>query len=90
MKSYVTYQLVTDSLSLPPRGAWIEISDRIKKKPKARSLPPRGAWIEILEVVDHTPSPMSLPPRGAWIEIPGMPAVKATEKRVAPPTGSVD
>ena len=33
--------------SLPPRGAWIEITPCIYRKNRDKSLPPRGAWIEI-------------------------------------------
>ena len=45
------YAMVYDSLfvdlSLPPRGAWIEIKRDKRPDKKKRSLPPRGAWIEI-------------------------------------------
>ena len=34
-------------LSLPPRGAWIEILPTICAANTTTSLPPRGAWIEI-------------------------------------------
>ena len=35
-------------LSLPPRGAWIEIAYGMSKETAySESLPPRGAWIEI-------------------------------------------
>ena len=35
-------------LSLPPRGAWIEIARGAAKDDQLPgSLPPRGAWIEI-------------------------------------------
>ena len=38
-------------LSLPTRGAWIEISELTRKVVDVqRSLPTRGAWIEIIEV----------------------------------------
>ena len=37
-------------LSLPPRGAWIEIPFTTAPSGMCRrSLPPRGAWIEIVE-----------------------------------------
>ena len=35
-------------VSLPPRGAWIEITPSGSRKTLFSSLPPRGAWIEIL------------------------------------------
>ena len=39
-------------LSLPVRGAWIEIMTTSKKKQgQPRSLPVRGAWIEIPKLV---------------------------------------
>ena len=60
-----------DSMSLPARGAWIEIL-----KPAyfisgaSSSFPARGAWIEMtwdgVTVIDGD---KSLPARGAWIEI---------------------
>ena len=34
--------------SLPPRGAWIEITKGNGGNVVVRSLPPRGAWVEIL------------------------------------------
>ena len=34
-------------MSLPPRGAWIEIIELSKLIAALKSLPPRGAWIEI-------------------------------------------
>ena len=34
-------------MSLPVRGAWIEIKDRRKYIKRSASLPVRGAWIEI-------------------------------------------
>ena len=36
-----------ESWSLPPRGAWIEISEEERTGFIESSLPPRGAWIEI-------------------------------------------
>jgi len=38
---------IKSNMSLPPRGAWIEIDDRSIVSALAWSLPPRGAWIEI-------------------------------------------
>ena len=54
-------------LSLPPRGAWIEIADMhsILDMPP-RSLPPRGAWIEILLAPDVCRSFVNVaPPAGS-------------------------
>ena len=76
-------------MSLPPRGAWIEIPCLMAGRKPEGSLPPRGAWIEILANIANGGKPLSLPPRGAWIEIllinPDIP-----DYVVAPPTGSVD
>ena len=80
-----------DNMSLPSRGAWIEISTPWMWSAPAASLPSRGAWIEILWT---TPVScgwiLSLPSRGAWIEIPQ--SVRGAEKykTVAPLAGSVD
>ena len=58
------------TMSLPVRGAWIEIGARVSIDSMRLSLPVRGAWIEIYVFVDlseHLEG--SLPVRGAWIEI---------------------
>ena len=61
----------TLAVSLPSRGAWIEISSvSMKVCQMGASLPSRGAWIEIpysFQTLSH-PS-QSLPSRGAWIEM---------------------
>ena len=48
LKSAQVKPLAVEFLSLPSRGAWIEIvfPDAVKPHP-AMSLPSRGAWIEI-------------------------------------------
>ena len=57
-------------MSLPPRGAWIEIDITPQfVYHDFKSLPPRGAWIEIKVVRMIMAAFKSLPPRGAWIEI---------------------
>ena len=56
-------------MSLPVRGAWIEIADRTFASLKDMSLPVRGAWIEIGDYVPQNVGQQSLPVRGAWIEI---------------------
>ena len=58
-----------DWLSLPMRGAWIEIIELEGGEPLLQSLPMRGAWIEIASASSATNSAKSLPMRGAWIEI---------------------
>ena len=37
-------------LSLPVRGAWVEIASKWTQRSKASSLPVRGAWVEIKSV----------------------------------------
>ncbi len=57
-------------MSLPLRGAWIEISyAKCKNIIKMQSLPLRGAWIEIYEQGNVSSALVSLPLRGAWIEM---------------------
>ncbi len=56
-------------LSLPMRGAWIEIAIAAKNYAEAWSLPMRGAWIEIELRWYWSMIMQSLPMRGAWIEI---------------------
>ena len=56
-------------LSLPLRGAWIEIAEEALDIILGGSLPLRGAWIEIIPTVALGDYTMSLPLRGAWIEI---------------------
>ena len=77
-------------MSLPVRGAWIEIVmlsvyDGIPKM----SLPVRGAWIEIMILTNMNNKIESLPVRGAWIEmIYDKPYF--VYQNVAPRAGSVD
>ena len=77
-------------MSLPPRGAWIEILTLgYITDLTLSSLPPRGAWIEMIICGFMETFSRSLPPRGAWIEITySMRSV--CDHNVAPPTGSVD
>ena len=77
-------------LSLPARGAWIEIIAAIICPIFAKkSLPARGAWIEI-DISDKLRRKIkSLPARGAWIEIYKL-VVSNNSGKVAPRTGSVD
>ena len=56
-------------MSLPVRGAWIEISVHANSPRLQKSLPVRGAWIEIKMMVKNGNENGSLPVRGAWIEI---------------------
>ena len=50
MKSNEIKRLELDALSLPVRGAWIEIKNRVSEMERPRSLPVRGAWIEISSI----------------------------------------
>ena len=76
-------------MSLPARGAWIEIVKRSWAVLKYSSLPARGAWIEMSRVPFCVITLTSLPARGAWIEILNF---LATPRYfgVAPRKGSVD
>ena len=56
-------------MSLPMRGAWIEILNPLSSAVLYMSLPMRGAWIEICAWKCHCWHPESLPMRGAWIEM---------------------
>ena len=77
-------------MSLPVRGAWIEILSSGGLSRSAMSLPVRGAWIEIVwKYPCILPCDPSLPVRGAWIEILYTELEKVGWK-VAPCEGSVD
>ena len=77
-------------MSLPVRGAWIEITDAPSDYLVDKSLPVRGAWIEIPRRTAHSRhTTRSLPVRGAWIEIFSFRNFKVYTK-VAPRAGSVD
>ena len=55
LKSSVEYTVPCISRSLPPRGAWIEISPAaLRMLRRMGSLPPRGAWIEILKCLYYS------------------------------------
>ena len=76
-------------MSLPVRGAWIEITYAVGITYKYASLPVRGAWIEISGLYSAVSVEASLPVRGAWIEILNIRKfIKSCE--VAPRAGSVD
>ena len=63
-------QQLRDAVSLPVRGAWIEIRRFTARKRTCRpSLPVRGAWIEMSAPATAYIPRRSLPVRGAWIEI---------------------
>ena len=87
------YVAVVDQLechvSLPTRGAWIEIQTAEKRHQRSKSLPTRGAWIEMEKMKQRNMQWRSLPTRGAWIEITILFRALTTSE-VAPHTGSVD
>ena len=57
-------------VSLPVRGAWIEMLEVPTPFGSDASLPVRGAWIEIsIAWLDYVDVERSLPVRGARIEI---------------------
>ena len=69
-------------MSLPTRGAWIEIHRRPVFSAPSASLPTRGAWIEMSRSPRWSAPPWSLPTRGAWIEItPDCGILEAAEGR---------
>ena len=77
-------------MSLPVRGAWIEISSPDwPGRVGPGSLPVRGAWIEITHQRKEGAERGSLPVRGAWIEI-AKDGKRPVAAAVAPRTGSVD
>ena len=76
-------------MSLPVRGAWIEIVYFSVLRVSNTSLPVRGAWIEMLNDPDLRRMYESLPVRGAWIEI-GHDPLSELFSSVAPRAGSVD
>ena len=73
-------------MSLPSRGAWIEIFlDAVQRDVEHLSLPSRGAWIEMYQMMDHSrQASQSLPSRGAWIEINYGGAPKPDRRRRSP------
>ena len=67
---YHCEHVLANLLSLPARGAWIEIIAPVVRCFRVMSLPARGAWIEIVVIIAAAAANSSLPARGAWIEIP--------------------
>ena len=77
-------------LSLPVRGAWVEILDNMFGDLGIhRSLPVRGAWVEIsVLALRKEKLTSSLPVRGAWVEI-AIRRLSSQVQNVAPRAGSV-
>ena len=60
-------------MSLPARGAWIEMTDLIVSVPGANRRSPQGErGLKYLQPAQRPAGQESLPARGAWIEIPLM------------------
>ena len=79
------------SLSLPPRGAWIEIATGKPRCPvKVPSLPPRGAWIEIMYKIVKAMEEVGRSPHGERGLKYDNRRHRDNSHQVAPPTGSVD
>ena len=74
-------------LSLPLRGAWIEITMDLQAFINSKSLPLRGAWIEIPCTALQPITYKSLPLRGAWIEIPHYAFAPSTRRPSLPLRG---
>ena len=90
LKSGDTFTVDTSKVSLPSRGAWIEISRNRPNGPGTRSLPSRGAWIEIIRDPKDVKRFVGRSPHGER----GLKCFVASHDRlsavVAPLTGSVD
>ena len=65
MKWDANWIMALTVVSLPPRGAWIEIPLIASLSPKVTSLPPRGAWIEIASEAAEAFKYMVAPPTGS-------------------------
>ena len=75
-------------MSRPARGAWVEISMRIRESGIKASRPARGAWVEIPLLILTYWVIWSRPARGAWVEIKRW-AYYTHAHRVAPRKGRV-
>ena len=78
-------------MSLPVRGAWVEIAGGWRLWLAALlSLPVRGAWVEIHSFPPcYAGDGRSLPVRGAWVEILTRLMMARRHGPVAPRAGSV-
>ena len=57
------------ALSLPVRGAWVEMACVSVSSGGGGSLPVRGAWVEMGISPSSIITVKSLPVRGAWVEM---------------------
>ena len=57
-------------LSLPSRGAWIEMTDKTQQQRQRKCRSPHGErGLKLCLRAGRSTTPWSLPSRGAWIEI---------------------
>ena len=90
LKLLVLCCLMASCVSLPVRGAWVEMLDAATSNATSCRRSPCGerglkyARRDALPIADG-----SLPVRGAWVEIMSQPRVIATSDDVAPRAGSV-
>ena len=90
MKLGVFADEAVSGMSLPPRGAWIEIGRPLPGDRWRKGRSPHGErGLKFCPSRRGSLCFRSLPPRGAWIEIK-IQTVTAIRYLVAPPTGSVD
>ena len=75
-------------MSLPVRGAWVEIFRADDTYNIPTSLPVRGAWVEMPLAFGGVTRCLSLPVRGAWVEI-NLKMHRRQKWVVAPRAGSV-
>ena len=76
-------------MSLPSRGAWIEISKGFDSTHTVTSLPSRGAWIEITRSCSGISASWVAPLAGS-VDRNSVDVRRAYRKGVAPLAGSVD
>ena len=89
MKWRAVYRRAVCIVSLPVRGAWVEIGENRFHGFAAKSLPVRGAWVEMATCpTTGLPTVRSLPVRGAWVEIVVV-GINPLRGVVAPRAGSV-
>ena len=69
MKCFSRIQGVALAMSLPVRGAWVEILIQRMACCCVESLPVRGRGLKSADAGHHGIRRRSLPVRGAWVEI---------------------
>ena len=62
---FMSHLLVSDAeTSLPSRGAWIEMAEKLERYDYKTSLPSRGAWIEMRAATASVAAGLRRSPRG--------------------------